>query len=145
MEFSLRDAKADDFEFLFALHAVTLRPYVEELWGWDEDQQRKIYADHQPLDTMQIIQVAGRDVGVLSVEVQEFDVFLRLIEIHPEMQGQGLGSSVIESVLAQGRNLGKPVRLRVLANNPARNLYQRLGFKVVDSTETHYMMKCQMT
>lgn len=34
----------------------------------------------------------------------------------------------------------KPVRLRVLKVNPARRLYQRLGFRIVDEDETHYTM-----
>ncbi len=140
MEYTLRNVTDEDFEFLFHLHSLTLGPYVEQIWGWDEDWQRANYAVHQPLDFMQIIQVNGQDVGVLSVEDQDDALMLRLIEIHPDRQGQGLGSQVITALQEQGQFLKKPVRLRVLTNNPALNLYKRLGFRIVESTPTHHMM-----
>jgi ribosomal protein S18 acetylase RimI-like enzyme len=33
-----------------------------------------------------------------------------------------------------------PVRLRVLRTNPARELYERLGFRIYGTTETHHLM-----
>jgi len=34
---SLRPAKASDYDFLVALHEATMREYVEQVWGWDDD------------------------------------------------------------------------------------------------------------
>ncbi len=33
-----------------------------------------------------------------------------------------------------------PVRLQVIKGNPARNLYERLGFTVTGETDTHLLM-----
>ena len=57
---------------------------------------------------------------------------IRHIEILPEFQGKGLGSQIIRDILAEGRKAGLPVTLTVLSLNPARRLYERLGFKRVD-------------
>jgi ribosomal protein S18 acetylase RimI-like enzyme len=35
----------------------------------------------------------------------------------------------------------QPIRLFVLKVNPARRLYERLGFQVLEETETHYVMR----
>ena len=41
-------------------------------------------------------------------------------------------------VMEQAREIGLPIRLRVLKNNPrARAFYERLGFGCVGETDTH--------
>jgi ribosomal protein S18 acetylase RimI-like enzyme len=44
-------------------------------------------------------------------------------------------------VLDEARRSGKPVALQVLKVNPARRLYERLGFSVTGENETLYFMK----
>ena len=39
MEFTLRPATADDFEFAFEVKRDALGPYVAERWGWDDALQ----------------------------------------------------------------------------------------------------------
>jgi RimJ/RimL family protein N-acetyltransferase len=56
-------------------------------------------------------------------------------------QRQGIGTSVIQQVLDEARRSGKPVALQVLKVNPARRLYERLGFSVTGENETLYFMK----
>jgi len=43
--------------------------------------------------------------------------------------------------LAHAKALGKPLRLQVLrANDRARALYERLGFRLIGETENHLLM-----
>jgi ribosomal protein S18 acetylase RimI-like enzyme len=42
-----------------------------------------------------------------------------------------MGSKLIRSVLAEARAIDLPLSLSVLKANPARRLYERLGFVVV--------------
>ena len=69
---------------------------------------------------------------------------MRTIEILPEYQNRGVGSAVIRDVLAQAQAEGLPVGLQVLKVNPARRLYERLGFNVVGETATHYLMRAMI-
>lgn len=39
-EITLRPATADDLAFFFALHKESLGPYVDQVWGWEDDDQR---------------------------------------------------------------------------------------------------------
>jgi len=67
------------------------------------------------------------------------------IQLLPEFQGRGIGSDLILRELAHAKALGKPLRLQVLrANDRARALYERLGFRVVGETEHHFMMLFEM-
>jgi ribosomal protein S18 acetylase RimI-like enzyme len=115
-----------------------MRESVEALWGWDEELQRRIFDERFAGERFQVIEVDGNDAGVLDVEEGVDEVFLRLIELLPENQGHGIGSSIIRSLQARG----KPITLRVLTTNPrAAALYRRLGFRVVKRTHERLFMR----
>lgn len=65
---------------------------------------------------------------------------INITELHiiDEYQGQGIGSNIIQSILDQG----KKVTLGCFIDNTAaRKLYERLGFRVIKQTNTHYMLE----
>lgn len=139
MELRLRPATEADREFLWRLHRATMRPYVEPTWGWDAADQRRRFDEGFDPGGTRIAVVRGAPVGMIRVERREEEVVLAAIEIAPEWQGCGLGTRLVRSVIEDAG--GRPVALRVLRVNPARALYERLGFTVVGETETHYGMK----
>ena len=84
--------------------------------------------------------VDGLAVGLLRVSERESAVFIDQVEIVPDYQGRGIGTALINDLLARGR----PVDLGVLkVNVDARRLYERLGFRVTGDTETHYHMRAE--
>ncbi len=140
----LRPATTGDLAFLFELHAATLKEYIDRTWGWDEDQQLARYREtFDPADT-RIITLDGRDIGMLAVEERPEVVFLTLIEIEPAHQEQGIGTAIIQQLIADGIGRGKPVGLQVLKVNPAKSLYERLGFSVIGETPVHYEMQTRL-
>ncbi len=137
----LRDSVPADFDFLFALHAATIKEYVELTWGWDEAAQVQRYRDtFEPGDT-RIVTLDGTDIGMMAVEEREAETFLALIEIAPRHQHQGIGTALICKLMAEAAEKGKSVGLQVLKVNPAKALYDQLGFKVIGETEAHYIMR----
>jgi ribosomal protein S18 acetylase RimI-like enzyme len=64
---------------------------------------------------------------------------IRLVDICllPAHRRQGIGEALLRGLLAEGARAGLPVRLSVRPGNPAIRLYQRLGFAVVGTNETH--------
>jgi ribosomal protein S18 acetylase RimI-like enzyme len=83
-------------------------------------------------------------VGVLQVKRTEAEVVLQNIRIAPAWQRRGLGTAIIQDILGEARYDGLPVALRVLKVNPARRLYERLGFAVTGETPTHYKMRAEL-
>jgi ribosomal protein S18 acetylase RimI-like enzyme len=139
---SLRDARCEDRGFLLDLNEATMREYVERIWGWDEREQATLFEERFQPERWQIIQSAGHDIGVLVVEEQTEEIFLASIEILPKWQGQGIGSSVVRSVMDRALASGKPLLLRVLhVNQRARALYERLGFAPFKEIETHTYLR----
>jgi ribosomal protein S18 acetylase RimI-like enzyme len=136
----LRQATGADYTFLYHLHRATLKDYVTQTWGWDEEVQATMFKERFDPARYQIVVVEGRDVGALVMEQHTDALVLANIYILPEYQGHGLGTAVIKAILEQAGREKVPVTLRVLKVNPARHLYERLGFLITGETETHYLM-----
>lgn len=127
--FSFRQATDADYDFLYQLNVAALREYVELLWGWEETWQREYFARKFDPKKRKIIQIEGQDAGVLIVEHHERQLYLALIELLPEFQGRGVGTAIITDLCSQAREHNQVVTLHVLkSNQPARRLYERLGF-----------------
>ncbi len=75
---------------------------------------------------------------MIAVEWSTVDAFLANIEILPDYQGRGLGAAIIHGIIAEADAHHLPVRLQVLKINPARRLYERLGFVITGETETPF-------
>ncbi len=138
--YTLRQATGADFDFLYHLHRATMKDYVAQTWGWDETVQAAMFKERFDPGRSYIVVVDGRDVGVLSMERRIDTLFLGNLQILPEEQGHGLGTAIINTILAQAYDAGISVSLQVLKVNPARHLYERLGFVVSGETTTHYLM-----
>jgi ribosomal protein S18 acetylase RimI-like enzyme len=55
------------------------------------------------------------------------------IAVAPAATGQGIGGALLGALLAQARGQYSAIALSVRASNPARRLYERNGFVVVDT------------
>jgi ribosomal protein S18 acetylase RimI-like enzyme len=137
----LRPATHADHDFLYRLHVAAMRALVTQIWGWDDAWQQQHFDDHFDPSLTRIVVVDGVDAGVVTVEWQADAAFIRGIEILPDYQGRGLGAAVIREAIADAAARGLPVTLQVLKINPARRLYERLGFSITGMTETHYQMR----
>jgi ribosomal protein S18 acetylase RimI-like enzyme len=137
----LRAARQEDAGFLYGLLKATMQEYVAQIWGWDEEWQRACFQERFDPSREWIVVLEGEAIGVLAIRERKHELFLAKISILPEYQGQGLGTQLIRAVLARAFGCGLPVTLRVLKGNPARGLYERLGFVAVGETETHTLMK----
>ena len=141
-EVSLRPATADDREFAYRTTRDTMREYVLATWGaWNEDEARQRSSENISAGATQIIELASTAIGIQVVKREQDAIRLLQIFILPEYQQRGIGSQLIERLLAEARSARLPLRLRVLRVNPAFALYQRIGFKVVEATPERYFME----
>ena len=137
----LRAAASHDRDFLWELHRTALRPAVEATWGWDEAFQLQYFAEHFTTSDRLIVCVDGVDAGVLQFAVEGDHLLLASVALVPEHQGRGIGTDLVNMVLADGRRHNLPVRLQVLKVNRAKKLYERLGFEAYAESETHVHME----
>ena len=139
-QFEVRQATPGDRDTLYRIKREAMRPHVEQIWGWDEELQEPRFRESYDHTEAQVVLVDGHAIGYLGVSERESATFIDQIEIVPEYQGRGIGTALINNVLARGR----PVELDVLkVNVDARRLYERLGFRASGETETHYHMRAE--
>lgn len=138
----MRAAQQSDERFLFDLYASTRQ---EELraWGWDELMQQNFltlqwkaqclsYETQFPAAQHQVILLEQRPIGRVLLNRTQQEVHIIDIALLPESRNQGVGSSILRELQLETVSLGLPLNLRVLKANPARRLYERLGFLVVE-------------
>ncbi len=138
MKISFRPIANKDFEFLWRLHNAALKDYITQTWGWDEDWQKQNFAKIFKPEKAKIIVFEEKDVGYWEVSEKETETVLISIRLLPKYQRRGIGTKIIKDLLNASQ---KPVRLQVLKVNPAKKLYERLGFEIFDETDTHFLMK----
>ena len=141
---ALRPAEHGDENFLFALHRDAMRAYVDATWGWDEEWQRAHFAANYAPERQAVIVHGGttlRDVGRISLTRHWRKIFLRDIELVRPERNRGVGTAIINAVLALARDSDRYVELRVLRCNPAQRLYARLGFRVIDDDGARLRMR----
>lgn len=142
MKYALRPATPADSEWLAALRRLTMRAYIEETWHiWDDAVQSARFEDPAELAKIQIVTVDDHPAGLWHVERNAQDIFLANVQIHPDFQNRGLGSTLILGLMREAHTRRQPLRLQVLkTNTPARRLYERLGLRAFDETKTHVLM-----
>ena len=114
---------------------------MEELNVWDEQQQRASFAAQWKREEVRIISVDGKDVGWLQVADLPTEIRLQKFFVSPQFQRHGIGSEVLSNLLVTWRSTGKKIVLKVLKNNPARRLYERLGFSVAAEAGVTFRMR----
>ena len=138
---ALRPAQAADLAFCRRITHDTMRWIVEQLFGWDEAQQVEKFARQWDVDEVRIITVAGEDAGWLQTAPVEDAVFLKQIYLSRPFQRQGIGTRVMQIVIDEARRDGKAITLGVVKINPARHLYERLGFLTTRQDEYKFYMR----
>ena len=144
MEYNFKKCEEADFDFIYELKEKCFRWYVEKIYGWKEDIQRQFLTNEMAkhLPDMNIIQCGGKDIGLFTFFYDENgDACVSTFAIMPEYQGKGIGTRILTKVLEENKD--KRVYLQTFRENPARNLYQRMGFQKYGETETHWLMECK--
>ena len=139
---TLRKAGPDDSGFAYCAKRAAFREYVQKVWGWDEDEQRRLHEQRFEAQDFRVINLAGTDVGIMALVVAPDCVKVNQLFLLPEHQGNCIGRECMALVMAEARQLGVPVRLRVLKVNPrAQAFFQSLGFVATGQSDTHVLMQ----
>jgi ribosomal protein S18 acetylase RimI-like enzyme len=150
---ALRRERPEDAPFLEGLY-ISVR--WEELGGlaWPEEvklsflrqqfaYQVRHYTTYYADADFEIIEREGIPIGRLYLFQGQNDLRIVDISLVPEWRGKGIGGSLLQGILAEGRASGRPVSIHVEKFNPAQRLYRRLGFREVDEKGPYWLMECR--
>jgi ribosomal protein S18 acetylase RimI-like enzyme len=82
-------------------------------------------------------------VGLLKLSRDGRDWRLIQIQLVPGLQGRGFGTRLLQEVVAEADSAEASLTLSVHKANPARRLYERLGFVVESESKHEYNMRRQ--
>jgi len=137
MDIELADVPKSEFEGGFAAIKQGIYPYVESVFGWDDEFQReRLSRVYQPQWFSWILQ-GGERVGLLCCKPYDNALHVHLLIISPQYQGRQLGSAVMERLHREAEREGKSrVTLSSFTRNQgALRFYERLGYKVVEGDQ----------
>ena len=121
---------AADVEVIAELRATVMRADLERLGRYDEHRVRQRLRDSFSPRHTSVIVADGAFAGCVTVRPAEDGRWLEHFYLAPGVQGRGLGTAVLRTLLKRTDADGVPVRLNVLQGSAARRLYERHGFTV---------------
>jgi GNAT superfamily N-acetyltransferase len=144
---SYRTMTDGDLPFVAALYATTRANEIAST-GWPPemqaaflDQQHRAQHFHYrtawPDGEWLLIERDGAPIGRLYLAGQDDMLLLVDISLLPAERGAGLGTAILKDLLAAE---SRPVELHVERLNPARRLYERLGFAIVEEDVIYLRM-----
>ena len=138
----LRPATPSDREFLLAVYRTTREDELA-MTDWSE-LERAAFVDMQfraqdlqyhatyPDGRFLVVTRDGEPIGRLYLARLADEMRVIDIVLMPAQRGQGIGSSLLAAVMAEADAAALPVRLHVEPWNPAKRLYERLGFRPLE-------------
>jgi ribosomal protein S18 acetylase RimI-like enzyme len=147
----LRPATKADRAFLVELYGST-RADELALVDWDDATKRAFvehqfsaqddhYRAHYPGATFDVIELDGERAGRLYVHRGEKEIRIMDIVVAPTFRGRGIGTALIEELMAEAGATGRSLSIHVEMQNPARSLYERLGFVPAGEHGVYVLMK----
>ncbi len=151
MPITLRPETDDDIDLLRRVYAASREREMAVLVTWsaaEKDEflaqqfhaQRQHYRTHYPGASFDVIELDGTPIGRLYVARLESEIRLMDVALLPEFRGRGVGRALCETLLAEARREGCVVSLHVESDNPAKRLYERLGFREVAEVTFYRLM-----
>ena len=118
--FGLRRAEVADLEFARSTHHAAYRDVVERQFGpWDEAQQDAFFLTDWGPERKEVILSGGEPCGYCVVERREDDIHVRELVIHPDHQGHGIGTWLLQELQREATDASIPIRLGTFHQNKA--------------------------
>ena len=135
----LRPSEPADLAFLARVYASSRNEEMSQVVDWTEaqkeaflqsqfDLQHRHYHEHYPTADYCIVLEDGVAIGRLYVDRWDAEIRLMDVALLPESRNRGVGGLLMRDLVAESERTGKLLSCHVEETNPARRLYERLGF-----------------
>ncbi len=148
---ALRPVTPADTEFLIAVYSSTRSA---ELAATDWSSAQKVqfctmqfhaqdahYRLHYPTAQFLVIESGTLAIGRLYIAHWAQEIRIMDIALLPAHRGQGIATHLLRDLQTQAAAADKSLTIHVESFNPARQLYQRLGFRVTEDKGVYQLME----
>ncbi len=147
----LRPEVPADAGFVQHLYEAVRWPELEPT-GWPDAVKHAFLADQFRLQSRHyaqfyrdalflIVERAGEPIGRLYLHRGPSDHRIVDISLLPASRGRGIGGGLLDMVSEEAAGLGRTVSIHVEVFNPARNLYERKGFRQIGESGPYLLME----
>lgn len=141
----------DDQPFLYELFR-SIRGEEIASWGFDQRMteqllrmqwqgQAQSYQMQFPQADHRIIVAENTKAGRIIIDRASGELHLVDISLLPDFRNQGIGTQLLRELQQEAIQQNTTVALSVHTSNPARRLYERLGFSVEAEAEVYVRMR----
>jgi ribosomal protein S18 acetylase RimI-like enzyme len=138
LDLALRPIRTEDRDFLFRLYASTREEELRAV-PWTPEQRNAFlrqqfeaqdahYLANYPGATLDLVLLDGQPVGRLYVARWTSEIRIMDVIVLADCRGAGIGTRLLHDILEEAELARKKVSIHVESYNPARRLYERLGF-----------------
>jgi ribosomal protein S18 acetylase RimI-like enzyme len=147
---ALRPAADSDLATIAAIYATVREDELRQVpWTPEQKkaftdsqsrQQESHYALHYPDAERLLIERGGATIGRIYVDTANAEVRLMEIALLTAHRNQGIGTRIVEEFLRYADTLARPSSLHVEPFNPAKRMYERMGFTVRETRGLYEFM-----
>lgn len=148
---TLRPAGPSDRDFLLHVYASTREEELRPV-DWSAEQKSAFvrmqfeaqdtdYRRNYAAASFDVIEVESEPAGRLYADRRCDEIRIVDITLLPEHRGRGIGTALIRGLLQEAAESGKRLSIHVEKHNPARRLYERLGFREVAEHGVYLLME----
>jgi ribosomal protein S18 acetylase RimI-like enzyme len=145
---------SEDEQFLFDLYTST-RAEELRLWDWNKSTkqefltlqwkaQQQFYLMQYPNTDHQIILLKNIRIGRILLSDTDNDIRLVDLSLLPDSRNLGIGTTLLKHLQTEASVTNRPIRLSVLKQNPAKRLYERIGFSITGDNDIYAYMEWRM-
>jgi ribosomal protein S18 acetylase RimI-like enzyme len=148
---TLRPVTSNDEVFLAAVYASTRKEELSRV-PWSNEQraaflnsqfvaQQTHYQNRFPSAVHDLILHSDQAVGRLYVDRRPTEIHVLDIALLTEHRGHGIGSGLLNDLMKEAADSNLPVTIYVETFNRSRTLFQRLGFREIESDGMNILLK----
>jgi ribosomal protein S18 acetylase RimI-like enzyme len=121
-----------EFEQQFQLIKRGIRFYVDEVWGWDDEFQRRRIHQNNPQTGFYWIDYQDNRAGLVCYRLEPTKMHVHFLIIDEQFQNLGIGREVMRMLetIAVGQHATTLTLSSFLANEGALRFYEALGYVV---------------
>jgi ribosomal protein S18 acetylase RimI-like enzyme len=149
---AVRPALPQDEIFLYDLYSAIRGPEFalapipaaqkEQLMRMQFRAQMSEYTQMYPNSCYHLVLLDSKPAGRLWVAPGNGELQLVDIAVHPNLQGKGIGTVLVQRVQQEAAKVRLPIRCCVFRfNTGSLRFHQRLGFSILREDQTHYHLE----
>ena len=148
---TLRPIGPEDDQFLAVLYASTREHELGQVpWSTQDkasflrmqfDARHRHYATHYPRARSDLVLADGTPIGRLIVDRSPGEIRVIDVALVSAWRNRGIGGGLLRDLIAESDSSGRPITISVERFNPARRLYERLGFEVIADDPVYQSME----